>query len=268
MPSSTFFGRTAYQIHNQHLSLTLVPAFSARVLELNYRGHNCLWVNERLLRGEIGGDPTFGNWLNWGGYKTWLAPQDKWPDPLAPSLEMDNSEWEVLSDSETEIELIGPLIPWAGVRLGRRLSLAADAARVLVTESIQNAIDSDCTCSVWAVMQLPVPGWATYPLEGNRRTLVPPAQAFDGDRLRFVGDSKWKVGAFTREGSGQYQADAWDFTLQAKFPVHYHLPHPDLCTLETWSNSDPGYMELEWMGPSLTLQPGQRWEWATEWVLG
>lgn len=268
MTATTFFGRPAYQLSNTQLSLTLVPAFSARVMALNYHGQNCFWINEPLLRGEIGGDETFGNWLNWGGYKTWLAPQSHWPNPLAQSVEMDTVEWEVLSDSDTKIELMGPLIPWSGVRLGRRLAVATEAARVQVTESIQNDSDSPRTWSVWAVAQMPVPGWATYPPEGNRRTLVEPAQSFDGDRLRCVGDLKWKVGAFTREGRGEYAADSWGFKFQANFPVHYQLPHPDLCTLETWSNCGPSYMELEWLGPSVTLPPGGRWEWATEWVLG
>jgi len=236
-------------------------------MELNLAGQNCFWINEPLLRGEIGGDPAFGSWKNWGGYKTWLAPQSRWPDPNAQSEAMDNVEWDVLSHSEAEIELRGPIIPWSGLRLGRRLSLAADEPKVRARESMTNAGAEPQTWAVWAVAQFPVPGWAVYPAEGARRALAPPARSFDGDRLRFVGDSKWKTGALVSEGWGEYRADSWRWTFRAAFAPHASLPHPDDCNLETWSNSAPGYMELEWLGPLVTLEPGESWEWGTEWAI-
>jgi len=264
---TAFFGRRAFQLSNDHLSLTVVPAFSGRVMEFSVRGQNCFWINEPLLKGEIGGDPTFGNWKNWGGYKTWLAPQSRWPNPDAQSDEMDNVEWEVVSELDTGIDLRGPVIPWGGVRLGRRLSLAAGEPKAQVRETISNATTSPQMWAVWAVAQFPVPGWAAYPPDGVRRTLAPPAQRFDGDRLRFVGDSKWKVGALTPSNWGEYRADSWQWTFRARFASDIVLPHPDDCSLETWSNSDPDYMELEWLGPLVTLQPGESWTFETEWSL-
>jgi hypothetical protein len=263
----SYFNRPAYQLKNDRLCLTVVPAFSGRVMELLVDGHNCLWTNVPLLKGEVNGDPTFGNWMNWGGYKTWLGPQSRWPDPGSQSDEMDNVEWEVVDQTPTAIELLGPPIPWAGVRLGRRLSLAAARGepRVHVLESIANTSDVSRSWAVWAVTQFPVPGRATYPPDGGRRVLVPPAAEFDGDCLRFVGGTKWKVGALTHAGWGAYRADSWACTFRANFAVHAGLPQPDDCTLETWSNSDPDYMELEWLGPMVTLQPGERWVFETDW---
>lgn len=263
---TTFFDRPAYRLANDHLSLTIVPALSGRVMELNYRGQNCFWINDALLKGEIGGDPTFGNWMNWGGHKTWLAPQSRWPSPNAQSDEMDNVEWDVVSQSETGIELRGPVIPWGGVRLGRRLTLADGASEAQVLESITNESDGPRTWSVWAVAQFPVPGWAVYPKD-ERKTLTPPVRRFDGDRLRFAGDSKWKVGALTPSGWGEYRADSWQWSFRACFAADVSLPHPDGCNLETWSNSAPGYMELEWLGPLLTLAPGETWAFETGWSL-
>ncbi|HKZ69055.1 MAG TPA: hypothetical protein VJ020_03190 [Anaerolineales bacterium] len=264
---TTFFNRPAFKLSNESLSLTLVPAFSGRVMELIADGVNYFWVNEPLLRGEIGGDPTFGNWLNWGGYKTWLAPQSRWPNPVEQSDERDNVEWEVIDQSATEIELRGPVIAWSGVRLERRLALATGEPQVRVLESITNESAAPRTWALWAVAQFPVPGWATYPPAGERKTLVPPIHEFDGDCLRYIGGAKWKVGALTPNGWGEYRADPWPRTLRAGFAVHPGRPHPDDCNLETWSNSDPDYMELEWLGPLVTLQPGESWTFETEWSL-
>ncbi len=264
---TSYYGRPALQLSNAHLSVTVVPQFSARIVSLLVDGQNYLWSNDALLRGEVGGDPTFGNWLNWGGYKTWLAPQDSWPDPLAPSMEMDCAEWDVIESNDSAIELLGPAISWAGVRLGRRLSLSPDAPVVQVRESMTNVSNESRTWAVWSVAQFPIPGWATYPPGDQRRSLVPPAQLFDGDRLRFTSDAKWKMGAYVPEGWGMYQADSWRRAFQATFGAYPQTGYPNRVNLETWSNTSPDYMELEWLGPSVTLELGQNWDWETEWRL-
>ncbi len=267
LKATTFFGRQAYQLANDQLSLLIVPAFSGRVMELNYGGKNYLWVNLPLLKGEIGGDPTFGNWMNWGGYKTWLAPQSEWLDPEVQSDEMDNVEWEIVAQTETELELRGPVISWGGVQLGRRLALEGAGPKVRVQELMFNPGKETRTWAVWAVAQFPIPGWATYPPNGQRKILVPPAQPFHGDQLRFRGDAKWKVGALTAAGWGSYHADSWPAPFRVKFPVQPKRRYPDECSLETWSNTRPSYMELEWLGPLVTLAPGEGWTFETEWDL-
>jgi hypothetical protein len=263
----SYYGRPALQLSNECLSLIVVPEFSARVVSLIADNNEYLWRNEPLLKGETGGDPTFGNWMNWGGYKTWLAPQDSWPNPMGPSTEMDRAEWEIMKADVSTIELRGPAISWAGVRLGRRLSLAANILAVRVRETIENVSESPRTWAVWSVTQLPVPGWATYPSNADRRSLVPPAQTFNGDRLRFSSDAKWKMGAYVSEGWGSYKADAWNGAFKVVFSPHPQTEYPNKVNLETWSNTSPDYMELEWLGPSVTLWPNERWDWETEWRL-
>jgi hypothetical protein len=209
----SYFNRPAYQLKNDRLCLTVVPAFSGRVMELLVDGHNCLWTNVPLLKGEVNGDPTFGNWMNWGGYKTWLGPQSRWPDPGSQSDEMDNVEWEVVDQTPTAIELLGPPIPWAGVRLGRRLSLAAARGepRVHVLESIANTSDVSRSWAVWAVTQFPVP----Y-LSARRRA---PGAGASGSRVR------WRLPSIRRrhqvEGGGAHPRRMG--RLPGRF-VGLHLP--------------------------------------------
>jgi hypothetical protein len=271
LAQTSFFDRPAYQLSNKHLSLTVVPALSGRVMELLFRKQNLFWINEPLLKGEAEGDPAFGGWLNWGGYKTWLAPQSRWPDPDAQSDEMDNVEWTVIGQTDsavgTSLHLRGPIIPWGGVQLGRQITLRAGEKKVTARESIHNAGDKTQTWAVWAVAQFPVPGWATFPGEGARKTLALTPPKFRRDRLHFKGDSKWKVGTLAKEGWGEYQANSWPVTFRASFPPHADLPHPDDCNLETWSNSGPAYMELEWLGPLVTLKPGESWAFETSWTV-
>ncbi|MBI3240917.1 MAG: hypothetical protein HYZ49_01320 [Chloroflexi bacterium] len=268
---TTFFDRPAYQLSNKRLSLTVVPALSGRAMELIVRKQNLFWINEPLLKGEAGGDPAMGNWMNWGGYKTWLAPQSRWPDPNALSDEMDNVEWAVVGQTDspvaTSLHLRGPIIPWSGLQLSRQITLRAGEKKVAVRESIHNASDTTQTWAAWAVAQFPTPGWAVYPSEGARKTLALTPPKFRRDQLHFKGDKKWKTGALTSEGWGEYQAKNWAKSFRASFAPHANLPHPDNCNLETWSNTDPAYMELEWLGPLVTLKPGESWAFETEWFI-
>ncbi len=261
----SFFGREAYRLANDQLSITVVPALSGRVMELIVNGQNLLWINQPLLEGHAAGDPAFGGWKNWGGYKAWLAPQAHWPNPEAQPDDMDNVEWEVAAQAEDSVDLRGPIIPWGGVRLGRRIALKTPG--VSVSETILNASAQPQTWAVWAVAQFTVPGWVTFPSAASKRvkSLRASPPRLDRGRLRFSGDSKWKVGAPGVEGWGKYRADAWPQTFHAVFAPHSTLPHPDDCGLEAWSNSDPDYMELEWLGPMVTLKPGDEWTFETRW---
>lgn len=273
LSSTTFFGREAYRLFNDQLSITIVPALSGRVMELIVGGRNLFWINEPLLESKTGGEADFGGWKNWGGYKTWLAPQSHWPDPEAQPDDMDNVEWDVAAQTEDSLDLRGPVIPWSGVRLGRRIALKTpgvfETPGVSISETILNASAQPQTWAVWAVAQFPVPGGATFPSKDSKRvkTLRASPPRLDQGRLRFSGNSKWKVGALGVEGWGEYRADGWPQTFRAVFPAHPTLPHPDDCNLEAWSNSDPDYMELEWLGPIVALKSGEEWTFETTWII-
>lgn len=264
-----FYDRAAFRLSNKWLSLTIVPALGGRVMELIADGQNYLWINQPLLEGRAGGDPHFGGWKNWGGYKTWLAPQDQWPNPDAQPDKMDNGRWEVTARTDSGIELWGPVIPWGGVRLGRSIALDPGQPKVVVRESIQNMSSGERRWGIWAVAQFPTPGWAKFftdsPKRARRLHERPPS--FEGDRIRFAGDAKWKIGVIDRTGEAEYCADGWPRSFHAGFAPHMFQPHPDACNLEAWSNTAPAYMELEWLGPMVVLKPEESWTFETAWRL-
>jgi hypothetical protein len=180
---------------------------------------------------------------------------------------MDNVEWEVAAQTDDSLELRGPVIPWSGVRLVRRIALKPPGVSVI--ETIFNASAQAQTWAVWAVAQFPVPGWATFPPEDSKRvkTLRASPPRLDRGRLRFDGNSKWKVGAPGVEGWGEYRADSWTQTCRDMLKPHTTLMHPDDCILEGWSKRDPNYMELEWLGLIVTLKPGEEWMFETTWII-
>ena len=270
---TTFFDRPAYHLSNSALGLTVIPALSGRIMELKTGrpAQNHLWINDPLLAGQAGGDPAFGGWKNWGGYKTWLAPQSRWPDPMAQSDAVDNVEWEVIAQTESlsaaSLSLRGPMISWGGVYFGRQITVRGKSRAVSIRETITNGSSEPRTWAVWAVAQFPVPGHAAFPPAAIKaaRALHAAPPKFRGGQLRFDGKEYWKVGALSAESWAQYQAKPWPRAFRVSFPPHADLPHPDDYNLEAWNNTRPAYMELEWLGPLVTLKPGESWAMDTEW---
>ncbi len=266
--NTTFFNRPAHQLVNDHFSLTVVPSLAGRVMEWIVSEKNFLWINEPLLRGA-----KVKGWKNWGGYKTWIAPQSKWKKIDLPDEQMDQSEWQIIGVADSavgaSIELRSPFIAWAGVALSRRIMLKAGESKVHVRESLHNAGQKNQTWSLWGVAQFPVPGYATFPSDAikNIRTLHGKPREFKAKKLKFDGDSKWKVGALTSEGWGTYQAKKWSGGVTVHFPPHPNQPHADESNLEAWSNSNPDYMELEWLSPLITLKPNEMFTVETTWIL-
>ncbi len=266
--NTTFFNRPAHQLVNDHFSLIIVPSLAGRVMELIVSEKNFLWINEPLLKGA-----KVKGWKNWGGYKTWIAPQSKWKKIDLPDEQMDQSEWHIVgvadSAAATSIELRSPLIKWAGVVLNRRVTLRAREAKIFIRESILNASDANQTWALWGVAQFPVPGVATFPNDAikNIRKLHGKPHEFKAKKLKFDGDSKWKVGALTSEGWGTYQAKGWRDGITVRFSASPNHPHADESNLEAWSNSNPDYMELEWLSPLMTLKPGEERFFETQWEI-
>ena len=266
--NTTFFNRPALQLVNDHVSLTVVPSLAARMMELIVSEKNFLWINEPLLRGAKA-----KGWKNWGGYKTWIAPQSKWKKIDLPDEQMDQSEWQIIGVADSaavaSIELRSPVIAWAGVTLSRRVTLRQSEAKIYIRESVTNVSKKNQTWALWGVAQFPVPGYATFPNDviKNIHTLRGKPHEFKAKKLKFDGDSKWKVGALTNEGWGTYQAKGWRGGITVRFPALPNQPHADNSNLEAWSNSNPDYMELEWLSPLITLKPDETFAMETTWIL-
>jgi hypothetical protein len=155
------------------------------------------------------------------------------------------------------------------VTLSRRITLRAGEAKISIRETMLNASAANQTWALWGVIQFPVPGVATFPNDviKNIRKLHGKPRQFKAKKLKFDGDSKWKVGALTSEGWGTYQAKGWRGGVTVRFPASPNQPHADESNLEAWSNSNPDYMELEWLSPLMILKPGEERSFETQWQI-
>ncbi len=129
---------------NDGLRLGIVPELGGRLLSLSGKdGRELLWRNDDLLTDDLrfrdghlhrpvsGG---LGDWVNYGGDKTWPAPQgwagaDQWAGPPDPVL--DSGAYTVTTEERADaavVTLTSGDEPRTGLRLGRRSNCGAARA--------------------------------------------------------------------------------------------------------------------------------------------
>ncbi|WP_290050497.1 DUF4380 domain-containing protein [Amycolatopsis solani] len=258
------------------LRLGLVPELGGRLLSLRHRGVELLWRNAELLDDDLRGDYApnagqMGDWVNYGGDKTWPAPQgwagpDQWPGPPDPVL--DSGPYSVESDGDTVIMTSAP-DPRTGLRFTRAITILDDGYRLDLHAA--NTSSRRVRWALWNVTQLPGGGPVTaglarpevvalvagtgtpeYTVDGGR--LVVPAQDVVG-KLGVPGSAGWVTyGALTLS----FDVDpAGEYPDQGS-PLEIWLEHPLPEPLAELGDLDPParIVELEVLGPLTTLDPG------------
>src|SRR5439155_6264554 len=161
-----FAGFGAVELSNGLLHAALTPDIGGRVLQLWLGDHPLFFVNHRLAGqlfspAEHRGDGTMASWKNYGGSKTWPAPQgwdrpDQWPGPPDPVL--DSGRFKTVAVSvggrSASALLESPPDPWTGLIIRRDLALHADAARATLRREMHNVSDRTVRWSLWEVVQL------------------------------------------------------------------------------------------------------------------
>lgn len=160
------WGWQAQVLRNDLVTLAVVPAIGGRAMQYDLGEHPFLWVNP----GEIGRtyEPSAdAPWPNFGGFKTWVAPQGQWLRgggswPPAPTL--DHGDYVVTREdgANGQVTLIttGPVESFdrwqaKGLSLTRRFTLQPHSTHVRVEQIIINQGAFPQQVSVWDVTQVP-----------------------------------------------------------------------------------------------------------------
>ena len=157
-------------LDNGTLRLGAVPALGGRLLAVQVDGVETLWRNPALLDdalhpvadhvpGPVSG--TLGDWVNYGGDKTWPAPQGwtgpgEWPGPPDPVLDSGVYEWTVDTDDPegaVRLTMTSGDDPRTGLRLERRVTLTPASSRYELTLRATNTADRSVRWSLWNVTQ-------------------------------------------------------------------------------------------------------------------
>ncbi len=161
-----FRGWQAIALANEVVRLVAVPDIGGRVMAYDLGDHPFLFVDPTLAgklftAQENQGDGSMDAWKNYGGDKTWPAPQGwdddtQWHGPPDPVLDTGRYTVDeaVCSAEEASITLASPPDTRTGIQIQRRFRLGRGTSRVKVELGFRNISDRVQRWSIWDVMQL------------------------------------------------------------------------------------------------------------------
>lgn len=142
----------------------IVRELGGRMLSLRFDGREVLWRDPELLDDELRtrqpvARPPLGagfrQWQNWGGDKTWPAPQaghgEGWPGP--PDGVLDSGPYRVLDSGRDFVRLRSGTEPRTGLRIERELR--AEPGALVVRSTLVNVSGPAARWAVWEVAQFP-----------------------------------------------------------------------------------------------------------------
>jgi hypothetical protein len=162
----SFRGWNACYLENEYVRLVAVPDIGGRIMAYDLGPYSFLWVNADMAGklftpGENQGDGSLGAWKNYGGDKTWPAPQgwdteQQWPGPPDPVLDSGRYSLERLAveDDRAVIAMTSPPDPRTGVQITRQFTLYPNSSRVRVDLTFTNITDHPIRWGIWDVVQL------------------------------------------------------------------------------------------------------------------
>ncbi len=156
---ATWRGFPAWLLTDGHAEALVVPALG-RVMSFRRRGgEDLLW---QMPETEVTRypEPRTG-WRNWGGDRTWLAPQDDWREFVGRVWPPDATWGDAEAPHETTIlpngnlRLTGPVSPFSGICLVRDHGFSN--GEFIVVQRAEKISGPPVRCAPWAVTCVPVP---------------------------------------------------------------------------------------------------------------
>lgn len=263
---------------NGNVEAVIVPAIG-RVMQFRFKGEEDgpFWEN-RALDGKAP-DPISNEWGNFGGDKTWPAPQADWPKiarrAWPPPPAFDSMRVEAKAAGQALI-LTSPVDPHYGIRTQRRIELDANSPVLTISTTYEKVEGEPRKVGVWVITQLkdPVAVFAPVP----RDSLFPAGYNQQSDELPLNLTANRGLLSLTRNPKASHKIGNDAGTLiwvGEKTMVRIDSPriagaeYPDQgSSAEIYTNPDPlTYVELELLGPLHTMRVGDKIERSSVYTL-
>jgi hypothetical protein len=147
-----YSGRAAWKLSDGKTEAIVVPSLGRLMSFKRIGGENWLWENRAAAKtpGE--------HWKNWGGDKTWLAPQKRWKEfgsktGWPPPREWDGEPFQSQILSGGKLKIWGPVSPATGLRISRVFYHDEDGDFV-VEQTVSKVQGAPVEASIWSVAQV------------------------------------------------------------------------------------------------------------------
>lgn len=260
--------KNCYFLSNTRAEIVVVPQVG-RIMQFHFFGEDGpFWENAQLAGKSP--DPISAEWGNFGGDKTWPAPQADWPTvamrawPPPAAFDSMPVEARILGNA---VELVSPVDPHYGIRTRRLIQLDPAQPIMRVTTIYEKVAGAPRRVGIWIITQckdprsirVPVPKPTLYEKGYNLQCArVPPSLKLEGEDLTLVRDpaTPHKIGS----DAGSLVWVGEKVSLRIDSPRIAGGDYPDnQSSAEVYTNPDPlPYIELELLGPAKTLPAGDK----------
>lgn len=256
----------ALRLFTPEAEVVVVPEIG-RVMSFRLSsGENVLW-EDRSLDGK-GGNPNGNEWINFGGDKTWPAPEADWGKYTGRKEWMPPAAFDSLPVTATieggAVVMTSPVDPHYGIRTIRRVQLFG--SQMNITTAYERVSGEPAKIGVWVITQFKHPAAVVVPVKPN--SLFPDGHYKFGpepwpqlerkqDRIVIQRDPKQphKMGSDARQllWIGERETCVVSTWSQGN-------EYPDRgASAEVYTNPDPKtYVELETLGPLSLMKAGDR----------
>ncbi len=256
---------------NGQVEAVVVPAVG-RVMQFRFRGEEGPFWENGALHGRAP-DPESKEWINFGGDKTWPAPQDDWEKIMRrswpPPAGFDAMPVEaVISSAQpcvAEITLTSVVDPSYGIEISRKIHLDLAQPLLTIETTYRKVSGSPVKAGVWVITQLKEPEAVIVLVPENSQfpdgyTKLMPQVPLDLKRAQELLSLTRHNTAATKIGSDG-KVLIWIGREHAVRIDTSRIPgaeYPDQgSSVEVYTNPDPlAYVELETLGPLKTMRIG------------
>jgi hypothetical protein len=260
-----FRGWQAAYLTNGLVRVAAVPDIGGRLMAYDLGDYSYLFVDPELAgklftAAENQGRGELADWKNYGGDKTWPAPQGwdgpaQWPGP--PDAILDTGRYHLAdlasTDDEAHIRMVSPIGSPTGVQITREACIRSGSSRLGLHLTFTNIADHSVRWSIWDVVQLRAdrlgpddrliyePG-CVITAPANPRSRFPagynvmfgapdnPQWRVDRDQGLFVGTYRFEIGKVGLDSCGGWIAfanTATGYAFVERFTVEPDGEYPD-----------------------------------------
>jgi hypothetical protein len=276
-------------LENGLVKLIIVPEQGGRIVEYSIENVNILFRNEQYKNtiGDINKKRKAENWINFGGYKGWEAPQINWGWPPVFELDLGNYDYELRKGSnEIQVTLTSEISKIDKLQFVRTIIMHDSSNTIKINEKIINHSNNFKNLAVWGNTQVATPGFCEIQLNSDlffggitfyQNFKIPSSKAYElKDRgkkvLKIICDNceKFKVGVVTDNEKLKYYLPLNKdkiviFTI--KFNYQGKVVYPHGSNVEVFVDDILSYAELEVLGKLANVSPKGSISMDMEWDL-
>ena len=253
-------------LSNGKVEVVVVPAIG-RIMQFRFSGEDGVFWENPALFGKVH-EPNPRAWVNFGGDKTWPAPEAAWPKPYGgwlPPAAFDSLPVEASVDKGV-VTLTSPVDPDYGIRTRRRITLDRKKPVMTVVTTYEKVAGEPQKVGVWIITQLadplgvyvPLPPTGIFAAGYHPLGVVPPSLKNEAGLLSLARNPAGAHKIGTDANTLLWVGDK--YMLRIDSPRVPGAEYPDGgSSAEVYTNPDPlKYVELEMLGPLKMLQVGQQ----------